>query len=120
MRNLRPVAGVLFSAFLSLTLVLATVSSAIAHVQMATGQVVDICAGADTITLTLDAQGNPVTAMGICPDCMPGLNAALLPGGFRGLGLDGQGRALVFSLGFSQGQDRSLPSETARGPPLLV
>ena len=119
MRNLRPVAGVLFSASLCLTLVLATVSSAIAHVQMATGQVVDICAGADTITLTLDAQGNPINPPHHCPDCSA-LTAAPPEGAAPDLARPvGRSAPQVCAMVLPETVDLP-PVPPARGPPGLT
>lgn len=77
---LKPIAGLLLAAMLVLTgqsMVLARGAAA------ATGQI-EICIGADIVTVYVDENGQPTQAPHICPDCVlsfaeapPVLDAAL-------------------------------------------
>lgn len=70
-------ARVLTALFLSLTLALSGVTLARAHGAAPGLHQVVICSGAGTVTLTLDADGNPAGPPLPCPDCIAGLAAAL-------------------------------------------
>ena len=79
MRALKP----LLSVALCLILLATSVTQAIARGQMTGGQMVQLCAGGKAITLTVDAQGNPIEDPHPCPDCiavtdaLPPVGAAL-------------------------------------------
>lgn len=60
-----------------LVLVLVTGSGIMAsarHQALATGEIV-ICTGYGITTIAVDAEGNPVRPVVLCPDCMPALAA---------------------------------------------
>jgi len=104
---------------LSLVLALGSVIMAPARVQAAgQGQMV-ICAGAGTAILTLDAQGNPVGPVHLCPDCLTGFAVAGLPV-TPGLAPRDAGRRLPGGLvqGDVGGAGRPAPVPAARGPPI--
>jgi hypothetical protein len=66
----------LFPIALALVLALTSVSMAVARGQVAAGERIVICTGAGLVTIEIDAEGNPVGPVHICPDCALGLIAA--------------------------------------------
>lgn len=71
----------LTSALLALTLVLTSHAMATARgAAVATGQMV-ICTGEGTITVFTDADGAPVAAPHICPDCLASVVLGTVPAG---------------------------------------
>jgi hypothetical protein len=71
--------------FATLVLILAfcagTGVMAVARAQAAgpQGQDIVICSGYGVVTITVDAEGNPVSPVHPCPECVAGLAAALVP-----------------------------------------
>lgn len=114
MRHLKP----LLTVLLCLTLLATSVTQAIARGQMAGGQMVQLCAGGEAVTVMLDVQGNPVDPASPCPDCLA-LTAALPPvtaGNPRSLG-----RAVRLPPTiFARLPLRAVLCAYARGPPLLI
>lgn len=100
-------------------IVLATsVTQAIARGQMASGQMVQLCAGGEAVTMLMDAQGNPVDPAQPCPDCLaltasvpPATNAVIRPIGPAQRLLPPAPDTLVVS---------AVPCACARGPPVLI
>lgn len=72
MRDLNP----LLTFALCLTLVATSVVQAMARGQMAGGQMVQLCAGGEAVTVMMDAAGNPLGPSHPCPDCLA-VSAAL-------------------------------------------
>lgn len=71
--------------FSTLVLILAfcagTGVMAVARAQAAgpQGQNIVICSGYGVVTITVDAEGNPISPVHPCPDCVAGLAAVLVP-----------------------------------------
>lgn len=68
---------------LCLALVLGGMSMGVVRGQAAAvsqgSSTITICSGYGVTTITLDAQGNPVGPVHLCPDCLAGLSAYLPP-----------------------------------------
>ncbi|TXI00044.1 MAG: hypothetical protein E6Q73_09265 [Pseudorhodobacter sp.] len=65
---------------LSLVLALGSVSMAVARGQTPMGDTLALCIDGAAVTITLDAEGNPVsTAPHLCPDCISAATAFVLP-----------------------------------------
>ena len=114
MRQLKP----LLTFALCLIVLATSVTQAVARRQMAGGQMMQICANGQAISVMIDAQGNPLGPTHTCPDCV-GLPAALLPS------------SPVVQRPFGPALHLSLPNHTnpvarailtahARGPPALI
>lgn len=114
MRHLKPL--LIFA--LCLTLFAASVTQAVARGQMAGGQMVQLCAGGEAVTVMMDAQGNPVDRQHPCPDCIS--VTAVLP-------------SVDIAPAFPMGRNMRLPlpisgllhaqtqlGACARGPPVLI
>ena len=110
----------LFRLALVLIVMAVSVFTAPSRGQMAGAMQITICAEGGPQTLTLDATGTPLPLQHGCPDCLPGLGAAVLPD-------FGPPRRIVLA------QPLSLPMPnhgvraglirvrtTARGPPVLI
>lgn len=109
---------------LALLLIVSSITMAVARGQMASGSEMVICSGFGEISVTLDADGNPVTSVPQstaypCPDCLCGLTAALRadPPAIMRLAITGRPQKIAASRA-AVSQDL-LPAQ-ARGPPLLV
>jgi hypothetical protein len=114
MRYLKP-----FLTFALCLIVLATsVSQAVAWGQMATGQMVVICAGGQAVTVMMDAQGNPVARKHTCPDCAA-IVADLPPAALTTL-RPTESRAGPSPPFEAVYLGRSLLQNMARGPPALI
>jgi hypothetical protein len=119
MRRLKP----LFMSWLCLALAVSSVTLATAQAQSAAlygSREIVICAGYGTTTITLDANGNPVGPVHLCPDCLAGL-VSYLPPNLPALTLLLHGAkriALPFTaLTLTSHQTVANP---ARGPPALL
>jgi hypothetical protein len=66
MRHLKP----MLTFCLCLTLLVTSVTSAVARGQMAAGRIVQICADGQAISVVLDERGNPVSTQHRCPECL--------------------------------------------------
>lgn len=114
MRLLKPI----LTFVLCLTLLATSVTQALARVQMPTGQMVQLCAGGQAVTVMLDAQGNPVEPVHACPDCLA--VAADLPPASLALGLP-NGHWVRVELAPLPPVVASPPlAAMARGPPVFV
>lgn len=70
----------LFALLLSLVLAISSVSMAVARGQAPMGDTVELCIGGAATTVTLDANGSPVsTPPHLCPDCISAASAFDLP-----------------------------------------
>lgn len=114
MRHLKPI----LTFCLCLTVLVTSVTSAVARGQMATGQMVQICADGQAISVMVDADGTPIDAAHRCPDCLA-VTAALPPNtadparpAGRSMRLDVPAAALTHS--------RTSLHFFARGPPVLI
>lgn len=67
------------SLFLTLVLAVTSVTQAVARGQEAGITEMVICAGGTTMTVSLDAQGNPVFAPHHCPDCLQAAGVGAMP-----------------------------------------
>lgn len=114
MRLLKPILN-----FALCLIVLATsVTSAVARGQMATGQMVQLCAGGQAVTVMMDAQGNQVDPAHSCRDCVA-VSAALPPPRVE-LGLP-NGHWVRVELAQLPCVTASAPmAAMARGPPVFV
>ena len=75
-----------------------------------------ICAGATVTTLTVDADGKPVTHHDFCPDMAPQLLAAIAPDGLLAVRSGAVARAFLPARpGLAMGRDA--PGAQARDPP---
>lgn len=108
----------ILTAALCLIVIATSVTSAVARGQMATGQMVQLCAGGQAVTVMMDAQGNPVDPAHPCPDCLA-VAAALPPANVElGLANGHWVRAVVAPL---PPVVASTPlAAMARGPPIFV
>lgn len=104
---------------LSLVLIVALTSGAmaVARGQTHAAGVIVICSGAGIQTVAVDAEGNPVGAGHICPDCAlgafdhadaPALGAVAL----------GDLARITFPISDNCGSDGPQPAASARGPPI--
>ena len=115
MRALRPFAGLL----LALIVAIASVGLAVARGQPRMVDWVEICGG-DGTEVAVDAQGQPVGMIHLCPDC-------IAPFSFATLALPApmplppmaSGRAAPPAALLSVAL-RPVPGKAARGPPVLV
>lgn len=108
------------TALMALVMVLTSHSMAEARGMMASasGEMV-ICTGSGPVTVTMDADGQPMSAPHICPDCTMGLfDAGAAPFEPQVLALVG-GERLVFAEAASL-QELHRRRATARGPPLFI
>lgn len=109
---------------LALLLIVSSITMAVARGQMASGSEMVICSGYGVISVTLDADGNPVapapqkTAYP-CPDCLCGLTAALQADPPASPRLATNGRPQKITATRAAVSQDLLPAQ-ARGPPLLV
>ena len=108
----------LTALLLSLVLAVASVSMAVARGQAPMGETVALCVDGNAVTVTLDANGNPVSAPPhLCPDCLGAVTAFDLP---AALSLpvpflrEGNAEGSVFATLSARPSARA-PS--ARGPP---
>lgn len=110
----------LFALFLSFVLAIGSVSMAVAHGQMPMGDTITICTEGGTTSITLDANGNPVSpALHLCPDCLSATSATL-PDAESGPSLPAtQGRPAEFVEAPSQKARGARLTPPARGPPVL-
>jgi hypothetical protein len=70
----------LTALLLSLVLALGSVAMAVAKGQPSMGTPVALCTDAGPVTITLDAEGNPLPAgPHLCPDCLSAATAFVLP-----------------------------------------
>lgn len=70
----------LTALLLSLLLAVTSVTMATARGEAPIGQTMTLCSEGGTITVTLDANGNPVAPHAhLCPDCLSAVLAANLP-----------------------------------------
>lgn len=115
-----------FALFLlCLALVAGSVTMAVARGQAAAlsggGTTLVICSGYGVMTVSLDAEGNPVGPVHPCPECLAGLAAYLAPGLLSPLAV-----AQVVLGVLKAGKGNVLPrvfsvlSTRARGPPVWV
>lgn len=112
---------ILFSLVLSLVLALASGTMAVARAQGSGGVgQITICSGYGVVSISVDAEGNPVGPVHPCPDCLAG---AMLAGPLP-LGITlAQPLSRTERLALVAGQrvtSLALPVARARGPPLQV
>lgn len=70
---------VLTALLLSLVLAIASVSMAVARGQVPMGATIALCTATGTVSVTLDANGNPQpTGPHLCPDCLSATTAFAL------------------------------------------
>ncbi|MBQ0749933.1 MAG: hypothetical protein KBT70_07000 [Roseovarius sp.] len=115
MRPLHPILA------LGLCLVLALTSQSLAVARGAAqpvGQIV-LCTGTGPVTVTVDAEGQPVAAPYLCPDCLPGFAVVLVPSPGLGLWLASERRIKAFVV-VPHAVMRALPPSVARAPPVPV
>lgn len=104
---------------LALVIAATSLTMAVARGQVAVGDSIVICSGYGAVTITLDAQGNPVGPVHICPDCVLGAMAfvdanPVLPERPATVGRMLDRSAVVLPVG------RASPHPCARGPPVTV
>lgn len=69
-----------FALMLSLVLAFASVSMAVARGQEPMGDAIALCLDGTAVTVTLDADGNPISALThLCPDCLSAATTFDLP-----------------------------------------
>ena len=65
---------------LSLVLAIASISMAVARGQAPMGATIELCTASGTVTVALDADGNPLPAgPHLCPDCLSAATVFVLP-----------------------------------------
>ncbi|WP_092884684.1 DUF2946 family protein [Roseicitreum antarcticum] len=114
---MNPVARLCSGLLLALVLAATSVSMAVARQQAAAGMTVVICTSVGLETITLDADGNPVGPVHLCPLC---LAAADLPPGTV-LGAVGESRLIGVMQpppGAFTGFSRAFCDLRARAPPV--
>lgn len=104
---------------LALVIAATSLTMAVARGQVSTGDSIVICSGYGAVTITLDAQGNPVGPVHICPDCVLGAMAFVdanpgLPD--RPASVARAVAAATVALPAGQ----TAPAACARGPPVTV
>ena len=109
-----------------LTLILAfcagtgVMSVARAQAAAAQGQDIVICSGYGVVTITVDADGNPISPVHPCPDCVAGLAAALVPSDLSIAVPLALTRFVPDATAETWLVLRPLYSAQARGPPLAI
>lgn len=116
MIGIRPLIGF----FLALTMALTSVSLAAAHAQAPMGEWVEVCSADGTGTVLVDARGNPVTPMHLCPDCVAALAALDLPAHSPGASRPVTRAERLAPAPLTRAEGRAAPPAAARGPPLTV
>lgn len=114
MRDLNP----LLTFALCLTLVATSVVQAMARGQMAGGQMVQLCAGGEAVTVLVDAAGNTLSPSHPCPDCLA-VNAAL-PLAAKGVGRPTLRWIRLAPPGTARRVAGLQRCACARGPPVLI
>lgn len=108
---------ILIPLLLSLSLGLSTVGFGVARGQApAVGEMV-ICTGLGIVTVTVDAEGNPVEAQGLCPDNAAFFHAALMPTAPEAQLLAGGLSWRDWPLAAQAGRTERPGSRRARAPP---
>lgn len=102
---------------LSAVIGLASVTMAVARGQAAGVSEVTICSGYGVVSITLDAEGNPVGPVHPCPDCLAGGIAVLTDPVAQAVTPLGRAEALEGAVSPSVATACVL-SATARGPPV--
>lgn len=116
MRLFRP----LCRLFLVLAVVLASVHSGIGRAEAAGAVRMVICAEGTVQTVTMGADGQPVTHLYPCPDCVLGGVAALPAPATLALRPLGEGQVLARRSGGGGHPLCAPPLARARGPPAVV
>ena len=114
MRTVKP----LLTLCLCLTMLVTSVSGAFARGQMAFGQTLQICAQGEPVTITLDAQGNPVNMAQTCPDCLA-VTAGLPPAPVEYAQPLGRWAGLPVPKAANP-VTQTTPHAFARGPPAVI
>jgi hypothetical protein len=114
MRLLKPI----LALALCLIVLATSVTSAVARGQMATGQMMQLCANGATVTVMMDAQGNPVDPVHPCPDCLA--VAASLPPAHVELGLPNGNWVRVKLAPAPPIVTNTSLVPMARGPPVFI
>jgi len=104
---------------LALAIALVSVHTAIGRAEASGAWDVEFCVGAEVITVTLDAKGQPVKRNHTCPDCvLSGL--AVLPDAAAPLPFLNRTRAANAPFASQSLTATALPRPTARGPPAIL
>lgn len=111
---------VILSLILSLVLALASGTMAVARTQASAFGQITICSGYGIVTVSVDAEGNPVGPVHPCPDCLTGVMlAGPLPMAI--VASQPLSRAVRLPHGTAQLPGaRAVPVARARGPPQQV
>jgi hypothetical protein len=109
----------LLSIFLACALALSSVTMAVARTHAQGVQDVVICSGYGMVTITLDAEGNPVGPVHMCPDCVPAVGA-LLPETGAPLTFSSASAPLALPAAAPEPARLAVLSFRARAPPLPV
>lgn len=118
MSRLRPLLGLALALVLALVLALGSVTLAVARVTPPVATTVMLCGSGEM--LALDADGNPVSPLHLCPDC-PGLVLAALDHVAAPLPARPATPARALRPGPALAQaEAPRPAATARGPPLAL
>jgi hypothetical protein len=115
MRPLHPILG------LALCLVLALTSQSLVVARggaQPVGQIV-LCTGTGPVTIAVDADGQPVAAQHLCPDCLPGFAVVLVSPPTLGLWQGPERRMGTVAMG-RHAVTRGQPPSVARAPPVTV
>ena len=119
MNRSRSLAAVSLAIVLALTSLTMAVARGQMHMQTAGGLTLVICAGAGPVTVTLDADGNPVGPVHVCPDCALALIAAVLPPDSGAVAPSHQSR-LTWPVAATGSDSLDQITARARGPPRLI
>ena len=113
--------AMLFRTLLILTLIAASALLAPMRGQMTGASQIEICSEAGTLTLTLDARGEPVAAHQPCPDCILCASLGPLPDSSSTASPAAGLAVLAFPMPRDAGAtDRRGILPAARGPPVTV
>lgn len=103
--------------FLALSVALVSVHTAVGRAEAAAAQEIQLCAGPEVVTVTLDASGKPVEHRHACPDCVL---AGLATSPVSALPHPPAVKVLRLSRPDPAAQTRAIlaPTPVARGPPV--
>lgn len=105
---------------LALVLGIGAVGMAVARVQAPMAGTIVICSGSGMMEISVDAEGQPVGTLHLCPDCTLAMAPGVLVAQASGpLAVPQRYVALILPAGVAAQPCAGLPPQ-ARGPPILL